>query len=118
MNSTVKKEKFAKIKEVIKDYNKKFNKYGAELDELYSWNNTKPFPTVSFNMPDLKICPFNNSDKISVIKADFEEKATFDFLLPYKVSSDKEWDDVINGMEILFECKELYENMLHDIDNV
>ena len=100
-----------KIKEIYKDYNKKFSKFDGELREISAYGDNDE---VQFFISDLRFYPFDNRS-ICKIECDDDNKSCYSISLPNHIYNDDEFDNVVNGLEKVTSCKLFYENLIDEI---
>ena len=100
-----------KIKEIYKDYNKKFSKFEGELREISSYYDDGE---VQFIISDLRFYPFDNRS-ICKIECDDDNKVSYSISLPNHIYTDDEFDNVVDGLEKITSCRLFYENLIDEI---
>ena len=115
--SMVSEENMSIIKDITAKYNSKFEKfgYGWFLSDLYIIDFVESANMFMFEIPALVAQPFGLGG-LSTSHISFDNKNTvYDIVFPNHAESEKEIDNVLNGLENIIKAKAIYDDYVYEV---
>ena len=111
-------ENISIIKDITAKYNSKFEKfgYGWFLSDLYIIDFVESTNMFMFEIPALVAQPFGLSGGLSTSHISFDNKnIVYDIVFPNHAESEKEIDNVLNGLENIIKAKAIYDDYVDEV---